>query len=199
MCCWTAASPCTRSTPNSSIGCAIASAWLGPKDDRRDARVAAAGLRTDPHLFRPLQIGEPSVVELREWSRLAEELQQERLRLTNRIRQQLWRYYPQLLTLSDDLSAEWILELWSMAPTPAKAARLGEAALAHLLHRHRIRRLDATAQAAGLDEMAVAGADRVTIDPLALMRLPRRRSMVSSRPSSTGPACTNSRIPSFFC
>ncbi len=54
----------------------------GAKDDRRDARVAAAGLRTDPHLFRPLQIGEPCVVELREWSRLAEELQQERLRLT---------------------------------------------------------------------------------------------------------------------
>jgi transposase len=115
----------------------------GAKDDRRDARVAAAGLRTDPHLFRPLQVGEPGVVELREWSRLAEELQQERLRLTNRIRQQLWRYYPQLLVLSDDPGAEWILELWSMAPTPAEAARLGEATLARLLRRHRIRRLDA--------------------------------------------------------
>ena len=49
----------------------------GAKDDRRDARVAAAGLRTDPHLFRPLQVGDPAVIELREWSRLAEELQQE--------------------------------------------------------------------------------------------------------------------------
>src|SRR3982751_4446772 len=67
----------------------------GAKDDRRDARVAAAGLRTDPHLFRPLRVGDPGVIELREWSRLAEELQQERLRLANRIRQQLWRYYPQ--------------------------------------------------------------------------------------------------------
>ena len=47
----------------------------GAKDDRRDARVAAAGLRTDPHLFRPLQVGDPAVIELREWSRLAEELQ----------------------------------------------------------------------------------------------------------------------------
>jgi hypothetical protein len=27
------------------------------------------------------------------------------VRLANRIRQQLWRYYPQLLGLSDDLSA----------------------------------------------------------------------------------------------
>src|ERR671932_2317358 len=115
----------------------------GAKDDRRDARVAAAGLRTDPHLFRPVTAGEPGVVELREWSRLAEELQQERVRLANRIRQQLWRYYPQMLELSDDLTAEWVLELWTMAPTPAEAARLREATLARLLRRHRIRRLEA--------------------------------------------------------
>jgi transposase len=115
----------------------------GAKDDRRDARVAAAGLRTDPHLFRPLQVGDPGVIELREWSRLAEELQQERVRLANRIRQQLWRYYPQMLELSDDLTAEWVLELWTMAPTPAEAARLREATLARLLRRHRIRRLEA--------------------------------------------------------
>jgi len=42
----------------------------------------------------------------REWSRLSEELQQERVRLGNRIRQQLWRYYPQLLDLTDDVAAE---------------------------------------------------------------------------------------------
>src|SRR5918998_4701856 len=96
----------------------------GAKDDRRDARVAAAGLRTDPHLFRRVAVGDPAVVELRERSRLAEELQQERVRLANRIRQQLWRYYPQLLALGDDLTAEWMLELWSLAPNPTKAARL---------------------------------------------------------------------------
>src|SRR5690242_20400781 len=69
----------------------------GARDDRRDARIAAAGLRTDRPLFRRVLAGDPSVVELREWSRLAEELQQERVRLGHRIRQQLWRYYPQLL------------------------------------------------------------------------------------------------------
>jgi transposase len=95
----------------------------GAKNDRRDARVAAAGLRTDPHLFRHVQIGDPIVIELREWSRLAAELQQERVRLGNRIRQQLWRYYPQLLALTDDVAAEWMLELWMIAPTPTKAAR----------------------------------------------------------------------------
>lgn len=116
----------------------------GAKDDRRDARVAASGLRTDPHLFRPVQAGDPSVITLREWSRLAEELQQERVRLGHRMRQQLWRYYPQLLELAGgDIAAEWVLELWSMVPTPAQAVHLREAALAKLFRQHRIRRLDA--------------------------------------------------------
>ena len=47
----------------------------------------------------------------------------ERGRLANRVREQLWRYYPQMLTLADDLAAAWFLELWRQAPTPAKAAR----------------------------------------------------------------------------
>jgi transposase len=134
----------------------------GAKDDRRDARVAAAGLRTDPHLFRPLQVGDPAVIELREWSRLAEELQQERVRLANRLRQQLWRYYPQLLALSDDLTAEWILALWTMAPTPAKAMRLHEATIAKLLSQHRIRRLDAAGVAEMLRQPAITVAAGVT-------------------------------------
>jgi Transposase IS116/IS110/IS902 family len=107
------------------------------------ARVAAAGLRTDPHLFRHVQIGDPIVIELREWSRLAAELQQERVRLGNRIRQQLWRYYPQLLALTDDVAAEWMLELRLIAPTPAKAARLRETTLARLFKQHRIRKINA--------------------------------------------------------
>ncbi len=115
----------------------------GAKDDRRGARVAAVGLRTDPHLFRPVQVGDPAVIELREWLRLAEELQQERVRLGNRVRQQLWRYYPQLLELADDVTAEWALALWAVAPTPAKAARLRETTLARLLKQHRIRKVDA--------------------------------------------------------
>jgi hypothetical protein len=119
----------------------------GAKDDRRDARVAAAGLRTDPHLFR---------------SRLAEELQQERVRLANRIRQQLWRYYPQLLELGEDVTAEWILALWTMAPTPTKAARLREATVARLLARHRIRRLDAASVLGVLRQPAITVAAGVT-------------------------------------
>src|SRR5215210_6857107 len=132
------------------------------KDDRRDARIAAGGLRTDPHLFRSVQVGDPAVIAPREWSRLAEELQQERVRLANRIRQQLWRYYPQLLEVSDDVTAEWVLDLWTLAPTPAKAARLREATLARLLQRHRIRRIDAERVLGILRQPAITVAAGVT-------------------------------------
>lgn len=134
----------------------------GAKDDRRDARVAAAGLRTDRHLFRPVQVSNPAVLELRAWSRLAEELRQERVRLSNRVRQQLWRYYPQLLALSDDVAAEWILALWTLAPTPAKAARLRATTVARLLKQHRIRRLDAETAIGILRQPAVKVAAGVT-------------------------------------
>ena len=96
----------------------------GAKDDRRDAYVLADGVRTDRRLFRQLHVNDPQLIELRAWSRLAEELQQERVRLSNRVHHQLWRYYPQMPMLTDDLAAPWFLELWTLAPTPAKARHL---------------------------------------------------------------------------
>ena len=66
----------------------------GAKDDRRDARVLASALRTDPHCLRRLEPTDPAIIELREWSRLNEDLTRERVRLAN-MRDQLWRYYPQ--------------------------------------------------------------------------------------------------------
>ncbi len=117
----------------------------GAKDDSRDAEVMASSLRTDPRCFRPLAVADPIIVELREWSRIAEDLGVERNRLANRLREQFWRYFPALLDLEADLSAEWLLELWQAAPTPQKASRLREATIAKLLKRHRIRRFDAAA------------------------------------------------------
>jgi transposase len=117
----------------------------GAKDDSRDAEVMACGLRTDPRCFRPLAVADPIIIELREWSRIAEDLGVERNRLANRLREQFWRYFPALLELEDDLSAEWLLDLWQAAPTPQKASRLRQTTIAKLLKRHRIRRLDAAA------------------------------------------------------
>jgi len=115
----------------------------GAKDDRRDALVLASSLRTDRHCFRRVDALDPVVVELREWSRMAEELKQERGRLTNRIRQQLWRYYPQVLDLADDPGADWVLALWDKAPEPARTVQLTEKKVARVLAAHRIRRITA--------------------------------------------------------
>jgi transposase len=115
----------------------------GAKDDSRDAEVMASAVRTDPRCFRPLAVLDPTVVELREWSRIASDLGTERNRLTNRLREQLWRYFPAMLELEEDLAAGWLLELWELAPTPGKAARIREGTVAKLLKRHRIRRFDA--------------------------------------------------------
>jgi transposase len=116
----------------------------GAKDDRRDAHVMADSLRTDRHAFRPVSVDDPVIVELREWSRIAEDLRQERSRLANRMREQLWRYYPQMLKLgAADFAAEWLLELWREAPSPTKAARLRESTIERILKAHRIRRWQA--------------------------------------------------------
>jgi transposase len=117
----------------------------GAKDDRRDAHVLAGSLRTDRAAFRRLVADAPAMIELREWSRMADELQQERTRLANRLRQQLWRYYPQAAKLTDDVADEWFLAVWQKVPTPASAAKAGEKAIARILGAYRIRRLDAAA------------------------------------------------------
>jgi transposase len=115
----------------------------GAKDDSRDAQVMASALRTDPRCFRLLAVADPVVIELREWSRIAEDLSAERNRLTNRVREQLWRYFPAMLELENDLGAAWLLELWETVPTPDKAARSRQTTIAKLLKRNRIRRFDA--------------------------------------------------------
>jgi transposase len=115
----------------------------GAKDDSRDAEVMSSALRTDARCFRLLAVADPMVCELREWSRIAEELGVERNRLTNRMREQLWRYFPAFLEFDSDLSAGWLLDLWQAVPTPDKAAGVRETTIAKLLKRHRIRRFDA--------------------------------------------------------
>ena len=116
----------------------------GAKDDRRDAHVLGDSLRTDRHAFRPLSNDEPVIVKLREWSRMADDLQQERNRLASRMREQLWRYYPQMLELANDLAADWFLDLWSRAPTPAMAVRLRETTIERFVKAHRLRRWQAS-------------------------------------------------------
>jgi transposase len=133
----------------------------GAKDDRRDAYVLGDGVRTDRRLFRQLHVADPRLIELRAWSRLAEELKEERVRLSNRVGQQLWRYYPQMQKLTDDLAASWFLELWAIAPTPVKAQQLRKPPVESILRQHRVRRVDAYTVLQTLREPAIKVADGV--------------------------------------
>ena len=115
----------------------------GAKDDSRDAQVLGHSLHTDRAAFRHLSIDDPLVIQLREWVGMHEDMTQERTRLANRLRSQLWRYYPQAEELTQDVVDNWFLDLWELVPTPAKAERTSEKAVARILKTHRIRRLDA--------------------------------------------------------
>ena len=113
------------------------------KDESRDAEVMASALRTDPNCFRQLAIANSVVIELCEWSRIVEDLTQERNRHTNRMREQFWRYFPAMLQFESDLGAEWLQELWDAVPIPNKAERIREATIAKVSKRNRIRSFDA--------------------------------------------------------
>ena len=116
----------------------------GAKDDRLDAYVIANSLRTDRNLYRRLSLDDAAIVELRTLVRAREDFQQDILRLGNRLREQLHRYYPQILELGDVYSDSWLWEVFEMASTPEQARHLKRAKVDAILSRHRIRRVDAT-------------------------------------------------------
>lgn len=113
----------------------------GAKDDRRDALVLADSLRTDRPSFRSVRIGDPTLVELRELSRVHDELKAERIALGNRLREQMQRYFPQILAIGSVYDDRWIWDLLEKAPTPDLARRLSLAKIGSMLKRYRIRSL----------------------------------------------------------
>ena len=147
----------------------------GAKDDRRDARVLASALRTDPAAFRRLAPDDPTVQQLREWTRIDAEVGTELRRLTSRLREQLLRYYPQALRLCPAGDEPWFWALLERAPTPAAAQRLRRPAVAALLQQYHIRRHTAESVLAALHVTPVvvaAGTTAAASAHLALL-LPR--------------------------
>jgi len=134
----------------------------GAKDDRRDAFVLADSLRTDAAAFRRARLGDPLLVQLRELSRMQDELKADRIALGNRLREQLHRYFPQVLALGSVYDGRWIWELLEMAPTPETARKLGISKIRTLLKSHRIRSLTAEAVKERLSERALDVAPGVT-------------------------------------
>src|SRR3989441_1278004 len=134
----------------------------GAKDDRRDGFVLADSLRTDRPAFRQVHVDDPLLIQLRELSRAEEELQTELRRLSNRLWEQLQRFYPQVLRLSPAVDEPWIWALLQLAPTPVAARALRRATLARLLARHRIRRVTAETVLAELHSPALRVAPGTT-------------------------------------
>lgn len=115
----------------------------GAKDDRRDALVLADSVRTDGHLFRRLAVQPATVIELREWSRMHDELQAERTGLVNQMRAQFARYFPAFLQVCEDPGEGWAIRLFERIRDPAAALKTRPAEVRRILQEHRIRRIDA--------------------------------------------------------
>ena len=148
----------------------------GAKDDRRDARVLADSLRTDFRAFRRVDLDAPAIIELREYSRMAEDLNREKNGLTNRLREQLRRFYPQVLPLSSDLAEPWILDLLEAIPTPQSAAKPYRLpVIRRLLKANRIRRVTAEQVLATLREQPLRVAPGTVEAASAHIRLARTR------------------------
>jgi hypothetical protein len=64
--------------------------------------------------------------------------------------------------LAEDVADKWVLALWSMAPTPAKAACLRQTTMARHLKQHDIRKVDAATALGILRQPAIMVAPGVT-------------------------------------
>jgi len=115
----------------------------GAKDDPRDARVLADALRTDRRAFRRVHADDPRIIRLREQCRIAEELQDTALRLSSRLREQLYRVNAAWLDLSPAADDPWVWQLLRDAAHPEQWTRLSRVRIARVLKQSHIRRVTA--------------------------------------------------------
>src|ERR1700751_3229924 len=155
----------------------------GAKDDRRDAFVLSDSLRTDRARFRRIRLDDPLVIQVRELSRVDEDLGREANRLTNRLREQLHRFYIQALKLCPSADEPWLWGLLELAPWPTAGSRLQPKTIERLLRQHRIRRLNAQDVVAALRAPALRvapGVVEAATEHIALL-LPRLRLVRTQR------------------
>ena len=127
----------------------------GAKSDALDAFVLANSLRTDTPAYRRIVLGEATIVELRELRRAHTALTRDATALGARLREQLHRYYPQILQLGSPYDESWVWELLEQALTPTQGARLSHAKVESLLRRHHIRAVTAEKVVATLRSKAL--------------------------------------------
>lgn len=143
----------------------------GAKSDALDAFVLSDSLRTDFKLYRRIELGDPVVVQMRELGRAHDALSQDARALGSRLREQLVRYYPQVLALGSVYDEAWLWDLLELAPTPGDAARLSQGKVASVLRQRRVRRVKADAVIGKLREKALVVAPGVVQAASAHVRL----------------------------
>lgn len=79
-------------------------------------------------------------MRLREHAGMYEDLKQDLRRLTNQLRAQLHRYYPQMLALCSAADEPWLWDLIERSPLPEQGARAKEKSVGRILRDHRIHR-----------------------------------------------------------
>ncbi len=131
----------------------------GAKDDCLDAFVVATSLRTDLASYRRVHLEDPTILELREASRLERQLLEQQHAAACRLGGQLHRFWPQLLELVPGADEPWLWALLKLAHQPQQARRLTRSKLAKLLRDHRIRRFDVDRLMAVLDQPALPVAE----------------------------------------
>jgi transposase len=134
----------------------------GAKDDGRDAHVLGDSLRTDRRAFRPVRPDDPPIIQLRELSRIVEELQVETVRLANRLRDQLYRIDAPWLALCPAADEPWLWTVLAQTPNPVAWPTLSRRRVAPALRAHRIRRITADDVVAALRQPRLTVAAGVT-------------------------------------
>lgn len=115
----------------------------GAKDDRRDAHVLGDALRTDSRAFHAVRPDAPLLIELREVTRLREDLAADERRFANRLRDQLCRVDAPWLQISPAADEPWLWTLLRQVPEPERWSQLTQKRVAAILRGHRIRRFSA--------------------------------------------------------
>ena len=112
----------------------------GAKDDPTDAELALDILLSHPDHFAPLN---PQSVEMRTLMTLVEQrrrLMNDRIRITNRLRNALKQYYPQALDWFDHIDTQLFCDFIKQWPTLAQVKRARRTTLEKFFHAHNMYR-----------------------------------------------------------
>jgi hypothetical protein len=90
----------TLAIPSRSSAFATVLRWREPRTTAGTAEAMTSSSRTDRRAFRKLVMASAAPVELRERSRMAEDVMADKSRLAHCMREQLWRYCPQMLGIA---------------------------------------------------------------------------------------------------